>query len=303
LKELDVGKEKMAILLGTNGYYATRRSQSSAKDDNNMLEITEKPTDRKEVTTPELSCLPEDPKDNKVYSQSLENWDPSTQKASQQQLYIQCLLDSVSKTGCDLATFSESKFVDGRKRGRRLILPWNITKSWLPSRSTIPTNLDPEHLPPAISSQRLGNITRIILARLPSDSSKFGLRVVAATMSIGIMAFLRNTQHFFVEYRIVWAMVMIPISMSPTAGTAIYGYIGRALGVAAAMALTYVNWYIVDGKPAGVIVVFFVCMMGYYFLLLKFPRFVVLFVLAAVNHVLIIGEHNPLFSPHRAGVV
>jgi len=35
--------------------------------------------------------------------------------------------------------------------------------------------------------------------------------------------------------------------------------------------------------------VFGVCMMGYYWLLIRWPRFVVLFVLAAVNHVLIVG--------------
>jgi hypothetical protein len=78
--------------------------------------------------------------------------------------------------------------------------------------------------------------------------------------------------------------------MTPTSGNAIYGFAGRAFGTAFAMVMAYVNWYIVDGKPAGVIVFFFISMMVYYHFLLRFPRFLVVFILAAVNHVLIIGK-------------
>jgi hypothetical protein len=78
--------------------------------------------------------------------------------------------------------------------------------------------------------------------------------------------------------------------MTPISGTAIYGFAGRAFGTTLAMIMAYVNWYIVDGRPAGVIIFFLISMMLYYHFLSKFPRFLVIFILAAVNHVLIIGE-------------
>jgi hypothetical protein len=36
----------------------------------------------------------------------------------------------------------------------------------------------------------------------------------AATMTIGIIAFLESTQAFFVAQRLVWAMIMIAIGMT-----------------------------------------------------------------------------------------
>jgi hypothetical protein len=214
---------------------------------------------------------------------------------AEEHLYVLCLLQSASAAAQDLSTFVRSQLLEGDRRKLRLIFP-RITH--IPFLAIFSRNdkkqsqhiLDPEHLPPRNGVERLGNMLRRALSTLGSDSSKFGVRIVAATMSIGILGFLKSTQHFFIEYRIVWAVVMIPISMSPTAGTAIYGFLGRALGVAAAMGLAYINWYIVDGKTGGVIVFFFLSMMLYYFLLLKYPHFVVLFILAAANHVLIIGE-------------
>jgi hypothetical protein len=78
--------------------------------------------------------------------------------------------------------------------------------------------------------------------------------------------------------------------MTPFSGTAMYGFAGRAFGTALAMVMAYINWYIVNGSPAGVIVFFFISMMMYYHFLLRFPRFLVIFILAAVNHVLIVGK-------------
>lgn len=288
LQKLSGGKQKMAILMETN-FFQRKVSEASAdvpvEEAVGALENLDYHMD---VAVPELKCFPGDAKFDKKASTS-GNGKLEVQKVAQQQLYIQCLLSSASQASNDLAAFSDKTLADGRNRGTHLILP--SASSWLPSRSLSPTSLDPEHLPPATSSQTLGNFPRHLLSSLSSDASKFGLRVTFATLSIGILAFLHQTHHFFIRYRLVWAMVMIPISMSPTSGTAIYGFIGRAVGVAATMVLTYVNWYVVDGKPVGVILVFGLCMMGYYWLLLKWPGFVVLFVLGAVNHVLIVGEY------------
>lgn len=38
--------------------------------------------------------------------------------------------------------------------------------------------------------------------------------IAAATMTIGIIAFLERTQVFFVAQRLVWAMIMIAIGMT-----------------------------------------------------------------------------------------
>ncbi|KAF2817756.1 uncharacterized protein BDZ99DRAFT_565457 [Mytilinidion resinicola] len=219
---------------------------------------------------------------------------PELLAEAEEHLYILCLLQSTSAATQELSTFARSQLVKGGGQRSRLIFPRLADIPFFsffvnrdpPYPSTV---LDPEHLPPRNAVEKFGNILRRALSSLGSDSFKFGLRIVAATMSIGIVAFLKSTQHFFVEYRVVWAVVMIPISMSPTAGTAIYGFIGRALGVGVAMLLAYVNWYIVAGRAGGVVVFFFISMMLYYFLILKYPRFIVLFILAAANHVLIIG--------------
>jgi hypothetical protein len=223
--------------------------------------------------------------------------DVETPTKAEENLFLLCLLQSGSDAVRKLSSFVRSQLEQSVVRSRRLIVPPIPKISFLSKTEkrhfdSQRHTLDPEHLPPRNGVEKVGNVLREALSALGSDASKFGLRIVAATMSIGILAFLKSTQHFFVEYRLVWAMVMIPISMSPTAGTAIYGFIGRGLGVAAAMALAYINWYIVDGKTGGVVVFFFISMMIYYYLLLKYPRFIVLFILAAANHVLIIGKRH-----------
>jgi hypothetical protein len=225
---------------------------------------------------------------------------------AEEHLYVFCLLQRSCTAAHELLVVVKSQHEKSRVGGWRLVLPKAADIPFLAAiinrnQESSSCPLDAEHLPPRNTVEKFGNVLRRALSTLDSNSSKFGFRIVAATMSIGIMAFLKQTQHFFIEYRLVWAVVMIPISMSPTAGTAIYGFIGRALGVAAAMALAYINWYIVDGRTGGVIPMFFVSMMVYYFLLLRYPRFTVLFILAAANHVLIIGKHYLLFFSPKGG--
>lgn len=73
---------------------------------------------------------------------------------------------------------------------------------------------DPEHLPPATAWQRMGNAVRLFSNFFGSAESVFGLRVVCATMTVGIIAFLEQTQEFFMEQRLVWAMIIIAIGMT-----------------------------------------------------------------------------------------
>lgn len=53
-------------------------------------------------------------------------------------------------------------------------------------------------------------------------------------------------------------MVIIAIGMTPTSGSATFGFIGRILGTTLAMINSYINWYIVDGHRAGVIVFLYI---------------------------------------------
>lgn len=73
---------------------------------------------------------------------------------------------------------------------------------------------DPEHRAPKTTWQRVGNRLRLFSNFFGSPESVFGFRVVCATMTVGIVAFLEETQRFFMEQRLVWAMIIIAIGMT-----------------------------------------------------------------------------------------
>ena len=53
---------------------------------------------------------------------------------------------------------------------------------------------------------------------MSSEECAFGFRVACATLTIGIVAFLKDTQVFFQQQRLVWAMIIVAIGMSMTSG-------------------------------------------------------------------------------------
>jgi hypothetical protein len=73
---------------------------------------------------------------------------------------------------------------------------------------------DPEHLPATNTIQRIGNGIRAASKFISSEQSVFGFRVACATMTVGIVNFLESTQPFFQKQRLVWAMIIISISMT-----------------------------------------------------------------------------------------
>ena len=73
---------------------------------------------------------------------------------------------------------------------------------------------DPEHLPATNAWQRFGNGLRKVSHFFGSEESMFGVRCACATMSIGIPAFLSNTREFFLEQRLVWAMIIVAVGMT-----------------------------------------------------------------------------------------
>jgi hypothetical protein len=78
--------------------------------------------------------------------------------------------------------------------------------------------------------------------------------------------------------------------MNPTSGSAVFQLLGNLTTTLFAMVCAYINWYIVDQKTGGIIVVFFLFQMLYFYFAAKNPRFLVSIVAGAITHVLIVGK-------------
>ncbi|KAI9744784.1 MAG: hypothetical protein M1818_001709 [Claussenomyces sp. TS43310] len=230
-------------------------------------------------------------------------------------LYMEHLLYCTGLAIHNLAQFAESKVKDGTMKKNRMILPGQRRiRKWITSLGSedstvsegIPDSLengqstvymgssfngrrDPEHLPATTAWQKFGNGMRTIPHFMGSVESAFGFRVACATMTIGIVAYLRETQEFFIQQRLVWAMIIIAIGMTITAGQSMFGFFTRVAGTALAMVFSFIIWYIVDGKIPGVIVMlwFFIFIEMYFFM--KFPRLIAVWLICIVTQVLIIG--------------
>ncbi|TVY90187.1 Uncharacterized protein LAWI1_G001995 [Lachnellula willkommii] len=230
-------------------------------------------------------------------------------------LYLEFLLYSAGRAISKLVEFADKKVSEGIMKKNRLILPgqrrikkWilSIGKEDISVDTESPDSMengsrnifmgagfnpvkDPEHMPPATVWQHFGNGIRKIPHFLGSTESAFGFRVACATMTVGIIAYLKDTQTFFMEQRLVWAMIIIAIGMTMTSGQSIFGFFCRVGGTFAAMVLSIIIWYIPDDKTPGVIVLlwFFIFLEMYFFL--KYPRFIAVWLVSIVTEVLIIG--------------
>ena len=167
---------------------------------------------------------------------------------------MEYLLLSTGQAILDLVKFADEKVESGVMGKRRLILPgkrravkWirdvfreeDSSNDHTPDQSeTGVANIyvgdsfsvkrrDPEHLPPTNSWEKFGNGIRTIPHVLRSPEVAFGFRVACATMCIAIVAFLRASQRFFIEQRLVWAMIMVAIGMTVTAGAGVFGFLSR----------------------------------------------------------------------------
>ncbi|KAL8869182.1 MAG: hypothetical protein Q9174_004462 [Haloplaca sp. 1 TL-2023] len=245
----------------------------------------------------------------------------SAHQRQQRRLYLilyaqmEFLLWSTGRAVLDLVTFADSKAGAGFIERRRVIVPgvkrmrkWlaaslsaeNASVDHAPDTSesrgmnieigdAYQKSKDPEHLPPTNAWQRFGNLVRLIPRFLGSQESAFGFRVACATLSIGIVAFLRDTQAFFVQQRLVWAMIMVAIGMTVTAGAGVFGFVGRIAGTTIAMCTSYLIWYIANGETAGIIVLLFVFTFLEFYFVLKYPRFIVIALISMVTQVMIVG--------------
>ncbi|KAF5254405.1 hypothetical protein FOXYS1_14397 [Fusarium oxysporum] len=227
-------------------------------------------------------------------------------------LYIQQLMHVAGDALQDLVAFADKKIEDGTMKHKRLIFPTERRLlKWLMSvfkgqdssvkqnQDILETNnidygdsLNPkkdlEHLPATNIWQHLGNWLRRILLLLGSKESHFGFRVAAATMTVGILAFLEQTHQFFQDQRLDWAMITIALGMTITSGQSIFGFFCRIGGTCLAMVFSLIIWYAVDQKTPGVIVLlWFFIFIEYYFF--KFSRFLTAVMITIITQIVIIG--------------
>lgn len=128
---------------------------------------------------------------------------------------------------------------------------------------------NPEHLPPKNAWEKFGDCIRAVSHFLRSPESAFGFRCACATMSIAIISYLRDTQRFFIEQRLVWAMIMVAMSMRPTIGQSYFEFILRILGTIVGMVVSFLIWYIPDQKIPGVIVFLWIFLSIQFYIPLK----------------------------------
>ncbi|KAF6824623.1 hypothetical protein CMUS01_10150 [Colletotrichum musicola] len=230
-------------------------------------------------------------------------------------LYMEKLMLALGEAVQDLLTFADSKVADGTMDRKRLIVPsqrriakWfrgicsteDATPEQNPDIAEMGANVvyagdgynrkkDPEHLPASGAWQHFGNGVRRVSGFVGSGESLFGFRVAIATMTIGILAFLESTQTFFNEQRLVWAMIMIAIGMTITAGQSIFGFVCRVGGTLVAVISSYIIWYIVVERTAGVIVFLWLFIFVEQYFILKHPRFMPVWLILIITQVLIIG--------------
>ncbi|EAU37096.1 conserved hypothetical protein [Aspergillus terreus NIH2624] len=228
-------------------------------------------------------------------------------------LYMGHLQENLLKAILDLVKFAEGKVTDGTMRRGRLIFPKQKSiREWLSPTSenkestSVPdrrqsaavgaaddiepgTYPDPEHMAPENIWEKSSNVLRTISHVIKSEQSIFGFRVAAASISVGILAFLHQTQDFFIRQRCIWAMIVIVIGMNPTSGQTMFGFVARIVATVFALALSLVVWYIVDGKTPGVIIFLYIAnVFGYYFWI-KVPQYFGASVIAIVTLNVIIG--------------
>ncbi|KAH9877842.1 hypothetical protein J1614_003059 [Plenodomus biglobosus] len=243
----------------------------------------------------------------------------TTRKRDQRQLftvlYIMFLLNGISRAILDLVRFADQHDL-ANKKNKFIWLGGKRFKKWMKSifnnqdsnhddETTIAgfdrnnttvymgdaykSRKDPEHLPPVNAWEKFGNIIRSFSHFLRSPESAFGFRAACATMSIAIVAFLRDTQIFFVQQRLIWALIMVAISMTPTAGQSIFQFVLRIIGTAIAMVVAWLIWYIPGQHTPGILVFVFVFVAIGFYIPLKRLDLVIVGLISVVTATMIVG--------------
>ena len=209
-----------------------------------------------------------------------------------------------------MGEFTAGRIRSGRLQHKRMILPsWHALYEWGFKMFENPESTSHDHSAEMESHVPLAAIhtrdhrqfsarpyieaivkpARAIPRLLRSPHSMYGFRTLCASMSIGIIAYLRETHNFFVRQRVIWALIMAMIAMKTTSGQTSFEFVLRVLATIAGTIGSFIAWYIVDGHPAGVIVFLFIYMAGsFYFGVVK-PRYVILGIVSAVTPLISVG--------------
>ena len=230
-------------------------------------------------------------------------------------LYIEFLLYSISRRVYDLMQCADELRDSNKMSQRRLIVPglkrlrkWAFSSLFLEQDMDAEDEADvqgasthvrlgdayrerrnPEHLPPQNSWERSTDAFRRAGHFFNTPASKFGFRVAVATMSIAVINYLRDTQVFFTQQRLFWAQIMTSIAMSPSAGQSLRTLILRIVGTVIAMLLSYIAFYIVDGKTAGILVFYFLFLHVGMWIVVTRPPLAPIGMIAQVTLTLILG--------------
>lgn len=228
---------------------------------------------------------------------------------------IEGLLVDIGEQVSELLELAETMEKGGRNSKRRLLIPglrnlWKLATDALQPESSYELEnpgvvdihsdpftfgaisnfrRDPDHLPPKNYLQRIGDKIRILPQWLGSHESAFGFRVACATMTVAIIALLEETQQFFIRQRLVWAVIVINLSMSPTVGQSISNFLLRLAGTAAAIASTIVIWYMARKTTAGVIFTLFLFYCGCFYAQIEVPSMRLIALICNLTTTLIIG--------------
>ncbi|KAE8154488.1 hypothetical protein BDV25DRAFT_126552 [Aspergillus avenaceus] len=230
-------------------------------------------------------------------------------------LYMEQLLSSTGQTALEFVRYADEKRDSGKLSRRHLIIPgWKRLRKWVTSLlaaedSHEDDNMgdintqnnvlhlgdayryrkDPEHLPPESFIERVGDKIRLIPAMFRSKESAYGFRVACATMTIAVIGFVHDTQTFFIRQRFIWAMIMVNLSMSPTTGQSIFGFVLRLFGTVLAMVLSFLSWYIPGKQTPGIIVFFFVFLSFVFYVPIKLFRFRIIGIITIISTSMIVG--------------
>lgn len=228
-------------------------------------------------------------------------------------LYVNYLSNSLGRAVLSLAKYADSLVDDGTMSKKRFINPgWRRLRKLIQSAFTesgadetfaagvnggsniflgdaLHRRRDPEHLPPTNVYERTTEVIRRVPTFFASEASAFAFRVVIASMTIGIVGFIRESRDFFLAQRGMWALIMAAISMDPHAGQGIFGFLARMFGTVVAAVAAITIWYMCDHNHAAILVIFVIYMTAWLLFLLKNPEYAMIAMISSVTVILVIG--------------
>lgn len=180
--------------------------------------------------------------------------------------FLQHLTDALLKGSLNIVRFADQGIGTKMVEFNRVIFPTAGAIPWFSTKRNSNASRSPtakEHRITKHSSatnlwQRSGKTLGLIPHILASEQSSFGFRAAAASFSVAILAYLRQTQNFFFEQRLIWVLIVIVIGMSPTSGASLFSFAVRIVGTIISLVLSLAIWYVVVGHTAGVIVLLYI---------------------------------------------